>query len=207
MQHTDLMLMLPPTTPREQVQWRTDGLSMILVELRQAGSSVRFEAIDTIVNVHPDEHVPEPLALHPHQRVGRQLKVVEEYGVRLVDERILLASESVGDAPWFMGKASAYARDGEVFGQPNVDSQGVSFPLARAYANMLAAALVRDWAAELFDTGEPAGIDPKIAKLLAWEAANAAMTTLAGYGMAVEYDVARKFREARLYLVAPCRTT
>lgn len=207
MQHTDLVLLLARTTPREEVERRTDGLSLFLVDLREAGSSVRFEPIETMVNHETNAVFIDDLELAADTLVG-----VEGQGFRHVldgmnAERILLASESIGDARWFLDKASAYAREREVFGRPIGDNQGVSFPLARAYANMRAAALVRDSAARLFDDGEPAGTDANIAKLLAseaaWEAANATMTTFGGYGMAVEYDIERKFRESRLYLVAP----
>jgi acyl-CoA dehydrogenase len=207
MQHTDLMLLLARTTPREEVQRRTEGISLFLVDLREAGSAVRFEPIDTMVNHETNAVFIDDLHLPAEALVG-----VEGQGFRHVldgmnAERILLASESIGDARWFLETASSYARDRVVFGKPLGDNQGVSFPLARAYANMHAASLVRDRAAALFDAGEPAGTDANIAKLLsseaAWEAANAAMTTLGGYGMAVEYDVERKFRESRLYLVAP----
>lgn len=207
MQHTDLMLLLARTTPREEVARRTEGISLFLVDLREAGSAVRFEPIDTMVNHETNAVFIDDLHLPADALVG-----VEGQGFRHVldgmnAERILLASESIGDARWFLETASAYARDRVVFGKPLGDNQGVAFPLARAYANMRAASLVRDRAAALFDAEEPVGTDANIAKLLAseasWEAANAAMTTLGGYGMAVEYDVERKFRESRLYLVAP----
>lgn len=207
MQHTDLMLLLARTTPRDQVERRTDGLSLFLVDLREAGSSVRYEPIDTMVNHETNAVFIDDLELPASALVGTEGKGFRHVLDGMNAERILLASESIGDARWFLEKASAYAREREVFGRPIGDNQGVSFPLARAYANMRAAGLVRDAAAQSFDAGEPTGTDANIAKLLsseaAWEAANAAMTTFGGYGMAVEYDVERKFRESRLYLVAP----
>lgn len=207
MQHTDLMLLLARTTPRDQVERRTDGLSLFLVDLRQADGSVRYEPIDTMVNHETNAVFLDDLELPADALVGIEGKGFRHVLDGMNAERILLASESIGDARWFLEKASAYAREREVFGRPIGDNQGISFPLARAYANMHAAALVRDRAAALFDVSEPAGTDANIAKLLAseaaWEAANAAMTTFGGYGMAVEYDVERKFRESRLYLVAP----
>ncbi|WP_347057772.1 acyl-CoA dehydrogenase family protein [Blastococcus sp. HT6-30] len=206
-QHSDLMLLLARTTPREEVAKRTDGLSLFLVDLREAGSSVRAEPIDTMVNHETNAVFIDDLELSADALVGEEGQGFRHVLSGMNAERILLASESIGDARWFLDTASAYARDRVVFGKPIGDNQGVSFPLARAWADMRAASLVRDRAAELFDGGETGGTDANVAKLLAseaaWAAGNAAMTTLGGYGMAAEYDVERKFRESRLYLVAP----
>lgn len=207
MQHSDLMLLLARTTPREDVSRRTDGLSLFIVDLREAGDAVRAEPIDTMINHETNAVFIDDLHLTRDALVGTEGQGFRHVLDGMNVERILLASESIGDARWFLDKAARYARERSVFGQPIGDNQGISFPLARAYAEMRAAALVRDHAAAAFDAGQPAGTDANIAKLLAseaaWNAANAAMTTFGGYGMAVEYDIERKFREARLYLVAP----
>lgn len=207
MAHTDLMLLLARTTPRAEAPRRTDGLSLFLVDLREAGDAVTFQPIPTMVNHETNTVFIDRLRLPADALVGTEGAGFGHVLDGMNAERILLASESIGDARWFLEVAAGHAAQRVVFGSPIGTNQAISFPLAKAYADTHAAGLVRDRAAALFDAGAPAGTDANIAKLLAseaaWAAANAAMTTFGGYGMAVEYDVERKFREARLYLVAP----
>ncbi|MCC6176896.1 MAG: acyl-CoA/acyl-ACP dehydrogenase [Chloroflexi bacterium] len=204
---SDVMLLLARTTPYEELQDKTRGLSAFLVDLREAGSAIEVRPIETMINHATNELFITDLEIPAENLIGE-----EGMGFRYVldgmnAERILIASEAVGDGHWFVERAARYASERVVFGRPIGANQGVQFPIARAYANVVAASLVRDRAAALFDAGQRCGAEANMAKLLAseasWEAANACMTTHGGYGLAVEYDVERKFREARLFVVAP----
>jgi len=205
-QHSDLMLLLARTTPKADVKKRTDGLSMFLIDIRDI-KGMTVNPIETMVNHETNEVIFEDMVIPANSLVGEEGRGFHYILDGMNAERILLASESVGDARWFLARASRYANERIVFDRPIGQNQGVAFPLAKAYANMLAAGLVRDRAAAEIDAGGSGGTKANIAKYLAseaaWEAANATMNTYGGYGMAVEYDIERKFREARLYLVAP----
>ncbi len=210
-EHSDLMLLLVRTTPVEEVQKKTDGLSVLLVDLREAiGHGVNVRPIDTMMNHHSCELFIEDLEVPVANLVGEEGKGFRYILDGMNAERILIAAECIGDARFFIDRASAYAREREVFGRPIGQNQGIQFPLARAYANTEAADLLRFRAATAFDAGEACGADANIAKLLAadasWEAGNAALQTLGGFGFAAEYDVERKLRETRLYQVAPVST-
>ncbi|MEP6693153.1 MAG: acyl-CoA dehydrogenase family protein [Chloroflexota bacterium] len=208
-QHSDLMLLLARTTPYDDLADKTQGLSVFLVDLRSAIEQKRIvvRPIETMFNHHTTELFIDELEVPADDLIG-----TEGQGFRhIIDswnaERILIASESLGDGRWFVARAAAYASERVVFGQPIGANQGVQFPLAQAHARLEAAALVRDKAAWLFDQGRKSGPEANMAKLLAsqaaWDAANAAIDTHGGYGFAREFDVERKFRETRLLLVAP----
>ena len=210
-QHSDLMLLLARTTPLEQVTKKTEGLSMFLVDLRgaeQRGMTVR--PIRNMVNHETNEVFFEDFDVPADGLVG-----LEGQGFRYIldgmnAERILIAAECIGDGYWFIDRARAYGNERVVFDRPIGKNQGIQFPIARAYANVRAADLMRYEAARLFDEGKPAGAEANMAKLLAadasWEAANVCLQTHGGFGFAAEYDVERKFRETRLYQVAPIST-
>jgi alkylation response protein AidB-like acyl-CoA dehydrogenase len=206
-QHSDLMILLARTTPIGEVEKRTDGLSVFVVDVRDAGAALRVVPVDTMINHETNEVFFDELEVPVENRIGE-----EGQGFRYIlggmnAERILLASESVGDALFFTDRASAYAGERVVFSRPIGQNQGVQFPIAGAYIRTMGAAALRDRAVALYDAGEPCGAEANMSKYLAseaaWEAANAAMDTFGGYGMAEEYGIERKFREARLYLVAP----
>jgi acyl-CoA dehydrogenase len=210
-QHSDLMLLLARTTPLEEVTKKTEGLSMFLVDLRGAehrGMTVR--PIRNMVNHETNEVFFEDFEIPADSLVG-----VEGQGFRYIldgmnAERILIAAECIGDGYWFVDRARTYANERVVFDRPIGKNQGIQFPIARAYANVRAADLMRYEAARLFDAGQSAGAEANMAKLLAadasWEAANVCLQTHGGFGFAAEYDVERKFRETRLYQVAPIST-
>jgi acyl-CoA dehydrogenase len=206
-QHSDLMVLLARTTRAEQVTKRTDGLSVFLVDLRTAGDRIRVRPIDTMVNHETNEVFFDELEVPAANLIGEEGKGFRYILGGMNAERILLASESIGDALYFTDRASRYANERVVFGRPIGQNQGVQFPIARAYVNARAAAALRDTAAALYDNDQPCGAEANMSKLAAseaaWEAANAAMNTFGGYGLANEYGLERKFREARLYLVAP----
>jgi acyl-CoA dehydrogenase len=208
-EHSDLMLLLARTTPYDQLADKTGGLSVFLVDLRAAiaGGTVQVRPIRTMLNHHTTELFITGLEVPVENLIGQ-----EGMGFRyIIDgwnaERILIAAECIGDARWFVDRASHYARERVVFGRPIGANQGVQFPLARAYAHLESADLMRVDAAGRFDAGEPCGPQANMARFLAaeaaWEAANACLDTYGGYGFAAEYDVERKFRETRLYKVAP----
>jgi len=206
-QHSDLMVLLVRTTPFERVEKKTEGLTVLLVDLRTAGDRLRVRPVETMVNHETNELFFDGLEVPVENRIGEEGKGFGYILSGMNAERILIASESVGDGLFFVDRASRYACDRVVFGRPLGQNQGVQFPIAKAYIAVQAAAELRNKAAALYDAGEPCGSEANMAKYLtseaAWEAGNAAMSTLGGYGMAVEYDVERKFREARLFLVAP----
>ncbi|MCC6222868.1 MAG: acyl-CoA/acyl-ACP dehydrogenase [Thermoleophilia bacterium] len=206
-EHSDLMLLLARTTPLEEVESRSHGLSVFLVDLREARGAVEIRPLEVMVNHHTCEVFMNDLELPAESLIGE-----EGLGLRYImdgmnAERILIASESVGDGRWFVERGARYASEREVFGRPIGANQGVQFPLAQAYAEVEAASLVRFHAATLFDAGEPCGPQANMAKLLgsqaSWHAANACMSAHGGYGFAREYDVERKFREAKLLEIAP----
>ena len=209
--HSDLMLLLARTTPLREVRKKTEGLSLFLVDLRgtqRRGLTVR--PIRNMVNHETAELFFEDFEVPAENLVGE-----EGQGFRCVldgmnAERILIAAECVGDGYWFIEKAREYANERIVFDRPIGQNQGVQFPIARAYASVRAADLMRFEAARQFDGGSPSGPEANLAKLLAadasWEAANVCLQTFGGFGFAAEYDVERKFRETRLYQVAPIST-
>jgi acyl-CoA dehydrogenase len=208
-EHSDLMLLLARTTPYEELADKTRGLSIFLVDLRQAlaKGQVAIQPIEMMINHHSTQVFINNLEVPSDNLVG-----AEGEGFRhIIDgwnaERVLVASQSIGDGLWFVEKASAYASGRVVFGRPIGANQGVQFPIARAYTQVRAAALMRDKAAWLFDNGESCGEEANTAKLLAseaaWTAGNACLDTYGGYGFAREFDVERKFRETRLYMTAP----
>jgi len=210
-EHSDLLLLVVRTTPIDAVKKRTEGLSVLLVDMRHAlGRGLTIRPIRTMMNHATTELFFDDLEVPVDTLVGQ-----EGQGFRyLIDglnaERILIAAECVGDGRWFVERATRYAQDRVVFNRPIGQNQGVQFPIARAHVNVEAADLMRIRAAELFDRGEPCGPEANMAKLLAadasWEAANVAVQTYGGFGFAEEYDIERKFRETRLYQVAPIST-
>jgi acyl-CoA dehydrogenase len=210
-EHSDLMLLLARTTAKEQVKRRTEGLSVFVVDMRQAkGHGLSIRPIRTMMNHATTEIFFDSLKVPAENLIGE-----EGHGFRYIldgmnAERILIAAECIGDARWFIEKASGYARERVVFGRPIGQNQGVQFPIARAYAASEAAALMVERAAMLYDRGAPCGKEANMAKLLAadasWQAADMCVQTHGGFGFAEEYDVERKFRETRLYQVAPIST-
>jgi len=209
--YSDLMLLLARTTPIDEVKKRTHGLSIFLVDLREAvGNGVTIEPIEVMINHHTTQVFFDDFYIPLESRIG-----AEGLGFRyLLDglnaERVLIAAECIGDGYWFIDRATNYSNEWEVFGRPIGKNQGVQFPIARAYVNVRAADLMRYEAARLFDLEQPCGAEANMAKLLAadasWEAANVAMQTYGGFGFAREYDIERKFRETRLYQIAPIST-
>ena len=206
-QHSDYLLLLCRTTKFEDVEKKSDGLSVLLVDIQAAGDSIRVQPIRTMTSHETNELIFDNLRVPVENRIGEEGKGFRYILSGLNVERILVASESLGDGYWFIDRAVQYANDRVVFGKPIGSNQGVAFPLARAYADLEAASLMRSKAAALFDAGGNPGFEANAAKLLAstatWAAANATMDTFGGYGLAVEFGIERKFREARLPLVAP----
>ena len=204
---SDLMILLARTTPIDEVEKRTGGLSAFIVDLRDAGEALRTAPIDTMINHESCEVFFDGLEVPAGNRIGEEGGGFRYIMSGMNAERILLASESIGDGMYFIDRASDYASARKVFGRRIGENQGVQFPIADAYMDVRAAAAVRDEAAREYDGGEVRGEGPNIAKYLAsraaWKAANVAMDTFGGWGMATEYGIERKFREARLYMVAP----
>ncbi|SPA22387.1 Putative Acyl-CoA dehydrogenase [Cupriavidus taiwanensis] len=210
-QHSDLMLLLARTTPLDQVKRKSDGLSVFVVDLRDAiGKGLTVKPIRNMVNHETNELFFDNLEVPVDNLIGEEGKGLKYILDGLNAERILIAAECIGDGYWFVERASNYARDRIVFDRPIGQNQAVQFPIARAYVNVEAASLMRYKAARLFDAGRPCGKEANIAKLLAadasWEAANVCLQTHGGFGFAAEYDIERKFRETRLYQVAPIST-
>jgi acyl-CoA dehydrogenase len=211
MQHSDLMLLLARTTPLSEVGKKTEGLSVFLVDLSQGVSDrMKVRPIRNMVNHETNEVFFDNFEVPAENLVGEEGKGLRYILDGMNAERILIAAECIGDGFWFIDKARKYAGERVVFGRPIGQNQGVQFPIARAYANVLAADLMRYEAAALFDGGQPCGAAANTAKLLAadasWESANVCLQTHGGFGFAAEYDVERKFRETRLYQVAPIST-
>jgi acyl-CoA dehydrogenase len=210
-EHSDLMLLLARTTPREQVKRRTDGLSVFLVDMRLAGGvGIKINPIRTMMNHATTEVFFDDLRVPADNLVGE-----EGMGFRYIlsgmnAERILIGAECIGDSKWFIEKATAYARERAVFGRPIGQNQGIQFPIARAYSQMRAAELMVCEAASLYEAGRDCGAEANMAKLLAadasWAAADMCVQTHGGFGFAEEFDIERKFRETRLYSVAPIST-
>ncbi len=211
LQHSDYMLLLARTTPLADVKKKTEGLSVFLVDLREEiGKSITVRPIRNMVNHETNEIFIDNLRIPVENRIGEEGQGLKYILDGLNAERILIAAECVGDGYWFVEKASAYANDRVVFDRPIGKNQGVQFPIARAFVNVEAASLMRYRACELFDAGLPCGSEANMSKLLAadasWEAANVCLQTHGGFGFAAEYDIERKFRETRLYQVAPIST-
>ncbi|MGE3290304.1 MAG: acyl-CoA dehydrogenase family protein, partial [Geminicoccaceae bacterium] len=209
--HSDLMILLARTTPLAEVARKGDGLSLFLVDLREAvGRGLELRPIPNMVSHDTCELFMDGLEIPAENLIGTEGQGFRHVLDGLNAERALIAAECIGDGRWFVEKASAYARERRVFGRPIGQNQGVQFPIARAHVNVEAASLMRFEACRRFDAGLPCGEQANMAKLLAadasWEAANVCLQTHGGYGFAVEYDVERKFRETRLYQVAPIST-
>lgn len=210
-QYSDLMLLLARTTPIEQVRKRTEGLSLLLVDMRQAaGNGLTIEPIRTMMNHHTTQIFFDNLFVPAENLIGEEGQGFRYLLDSLNAERILIAAESIGDGYWFVERAVNYANQRVVFGRPIGQNQAVQFPIAQAYIKLQAADLMRYRAANLFDSQQPCGAQANMAKYLAadaaWEAANVALQTHGGFGFAAEYDIERKFRETRLYQVAPIST-
>jgi acyl-CoA dehydrogenase len=208
-EQSDLMILLARTTPIERVEKRSHGLSVFLVDLRDAeGLTVKPRRV--MMNNATNELVLEDLRVPAGNLIGEEGEGFRYILDGMNAERILIAAECIGDGRWFVEKATGRAGEREVFGRRIGENQGVQFPIARAYASVEAASLMVEKAAALFDRGEPCGAEANLAKLLAadasWEAANVAVQTFGGYGFDAGYDVERKFRETRLYQVAPIST-
>jgi acyl-CoA dehydrogenase len=210
-EYSDLMLLLARTTPKDQVTKRTDGLSVFLVDMKEAkGNGLEIRPIRTMMNHATTEVFFTDLKVPAANLIGEEGKGFRYILSGMNAERILIASECVGDAKWFIAKASAYAKERVVFGRPIGQNQGIQFPIAKAYAAMRAAELMVKEATRKYEAGLDCGAEANMAKMLAadasWEAANACVQTFGGFGFAEEYDIERKFRETRLYQVAPIST-
>jgi acyl-CoA dehydrogenase len=206
-EHSDLMVLLARTTPIDEVTKRTQGLSTFLVDMRTAGDALTITPIKTMINHSTTELFFDELFVPEDALIGTEGNGFRQILDGMNAERILIAGECIGDGRFFVEKASAYAGEREVFGRPIGANQGVQFPIARAYAAIQAADLMRSKAAWLYEQEQPCGAEANMAKLLAseasWQAANACMDTYGGFAFADEYDVERKFRETRLYSIAP----
>jgi acyl-CoA dehydrogenase len=210
-EHSDLMLLVARTTPADQIKKRSDGLSVFVVDLRAAvGHGLTIRPIRTMMNHATTELFFDDLEVPAENLVGEEGKGFRYLLDGLNAERILIAAECIGDARWFIDRCRKYACERIVFGRPIGQNQGIQFPIARAHVNTEAADLMRWQAARLFDRGEACGAEANMAKLLAadasWEAGNVAIQTFGGFGFAEEYDIERKFRETKLYQVAPIST-
>ncbi len=210
-QHSDLMILLARTTPIDQVTKKTEGMSIFIVDLRDAiGKGLTVRPILNMVNHETNELFFDNLEIPAENLIGEEGKGFKYILDGLNAERALIAAECIGDGYWFVDRVTAYVKDRIVFGRPIGQNQGVQFPIARAHINVEAASLMRYEACRLFDANLPCGAQANMAKLLAadasWEAANACLQFHGGFGFACEYDVERKFRETRLYQVAPIST-
>lgn len=206
-EHSDLMLLLARTTPKEEVAKKTDGLSLFILDMQDQKDNITIRPIDTMINHATTEVFFENARIPAENLIGEEGKGFRHVLSGMNAERILIASESIGDGKYFVDKAVQYANERIVFDRPIGQNQGIQFPIAESYMDIEAAKLMRDKAAEMFDGGANCGAEANMAKYLAseatWKAANAAMTTYGGYGFATEYNIERKFREARLFVVAP----
>jgi acyl-CoA dehydrogenase len=210
-QHSELMILLARTTPLAEVKKKSEGMSIFIVDLREAvKKGMTVKPIRNMVNHETNELFFDNLEIPAENLIGEEGKGFKYILDGLNAERILIAAECIGDGYWFVERATKYAKDRVVFDRPIGQNQGVQFPIARSYVNVEAANLMRYKAAALFDAKQPCGAEANMAKLLAadasWEAANACLQTHGGFGFAAEYDVERKFRETRLYQVAPIST-
>ena len=209
--YSDLMLLLVRTTPKEQCTKKSEGLSVLLVDLREAvGNGLEIKPIKTMMNHATTELFIDQLKVPAENLIGEEGKGFRYILDGMNAERILIAAECIGDGRWFIERATNYAQERVVFNRPIGQNQGVQFPIAQAYVHIEAADLMRMKAATLFDEQKPCGAEANMAKLLAadasWEAANVALQTHGGFGFAAEYDIERKFKETRLYQVAPIST-
>ncbi len=210
-QHSDLMILLARTTPLSEVSKKSEGMSIFIVDLREAvGRGLEVRPIRNMVNHETNELFFENLEIPAENLIGEEGKGFKYILDGLNAERALIAAECIGDGYWFIDKVTKYANERVVFGRPIAQNQGVQFPIAKAYVNIEAASLMRYKACALFDAGQPCGAEANMAKMLAadasWEAANACLQFHGGFGFAAEYDIERKFRETRLYQVAPIST-
>jgi acyl-CoA dehydrogenase len=210
-QHSDLMILLARTTPLAEVKKKSEGMSIFIVDLREAiGKGLTVQPILNMVNHETNELFFENLEIPVENLIGEEGKGFKYILDGLNAERTLIAAECIGDGYWFIDKVTKYVNERIVFGRPIGQNQGVQFPIAKAYVNLEAANLMRYKACELFDAHQPCGTQANMAKMLAadasWEAANACLQFHGGFGFACEYDVERKFRETRLYQVAPIST-
>ena len=210
-EHSDLLLLLARTTPLDQVTKKTDGLSVFLVDMRGLkGKSLTIRPIRTMMNHATTELFFDDMEIPASSLIGEEGKGFRYIMSGMNAERMLISAECIGDAKWFLQKATDYANDREVFSRPIGKNQGIQFPIARAYSQMRAAELMVDEAITRYEAGENPGEEANLAKLLAadasWAAAEACLQTHGGFGFAEEYDVERKYREARLYQVAPIST-
>ena len=210
-EHSDLMILLARTTPLNDSMKKTAGLSVILVDMREAiGNGLTIRPIRTMMNHATTEVFFDNLRVPVENLIGKEGKGFRYILSGMNAERILIAAECIGDAKWFTKKSVEYAKDRKVFGRPIGENQGIQFPIAKAYANMRAAELMVQEAIRLYEAGENPGAEANMAKMLAadasFEAANVCVQTYGGFGFAEEYDVERKFRETRLYQVAPIST-
>jgi len=210
-QHSDLMILLARTTPLAEVTKKSEGMSIFLVDIKEAlAGGMAMQPIQNMVNHETNELFFENLEIPAENLIGEEGKGFKYILDGLNAERTLIAAECIGDGYWFIDKVSQYVKEREVFGRPIGQNQGVQFPIARAYVNVEAANLMRYKACALFDAQKPCGAEANMAKMLAadasWEAANACLQFHGGFGFASEYDVERKFRETRLYQVAPIST-
>jgi alkylation response protein AidB-like acyl-CoA dehydrogenase len=210
-EYSDLMILLARTTPKEQSKKRTDGLSVFIVDMREVkGKGLEIRPIRTMMNHATTEVFFTDMPVPAENLIGEEGKGFRYILSGMNAERILIAAECIGDAKWFIAKATAYAKERAVFGRPIGQNQGIQFPIAKAYASMRAAELMVKEATRKYEAGQDCGAEANMAKMLAadasWEAANACVQTHGGFGFAEEYDVERKFRETRLYQVAPIST-
>jgi len=210
-EYSDLMLLIARTTPREEAKSRTGGLSVFLVDMRLAqGTNIKINPIRTMMNHATTEIFLDDLRVPAENLIGQEGEGFRYILSGMNAERILIAAECIGDAKWFIAKATAYAKERAVFGRPIGQNQGVQFPIARAYAQMRAAELMVRDAATRYQAGQDCGAEANMAKLLAadasWAAADMCVQTHGGFGFAEEFDIERKFRETRLYQVAPIST-
>jgi acyl-CoA dehydrogenase len=210
-QHSDLMILLARTTPLAEVKRKSEGMSIFLVDLREArDNGLTVKPIRNMVNHETNELFFDNLEIPAENLIGEEGQGFKYILDGLNAERTLIAAECIGDGHWFVDKVVDYAKERIVFDRPIGQNQGVQFPIARAYVNVEAASLMRFKACARFDVGEPCGAEANMAKLLAadasWEAANVCLQYHGGFGFAHEYDVERKFRETRLYQVAPVST-
>jgi acyl-CoA dehydrogenase len=208
---SDLMVLLARTTPKDQVKKRSEGLSVFLVDMRDTvGKGMTIKPIRTMINHSTNEVFFDNMEIPAESLIGEEGQGLKYILSGMNAERILVASECIGDGRWFTKKSRDYACERKVFGRPIGQNQGIQFPIARAYAEVEAANLMVDHAAALYEAGKPCGTQANISKMLAseaaWNAANACMQTFGGFGVAEEYDVERKFREIRLYQIAPIST-
>jgi acyl-CoA dehydrogenase len=211
-EHSDLMILLARTTPREEAASRTGGLSVFLVDMKEAldAGTLTIRPIETMMNHATTEIFFDNMRVPAANLIGEEGKGFRYILSGMNAERLLIAAECIGDAKWFIDKASAYAKERVLFGRPIGQNQGVQFPIARAYAQMRAAELLVHDGIAKYEAGESAGAEANMAKMLAaeasWAAGEACIQTHGGFGFAAEYDIERKFRETRLYQVAPIST-